>query len=68
MTVSADATGDAEAVANVDDTVDYNAGAADHMVVTATDGTTTAGGTEVLSLQLVDQSVPVRCKCHPGAR
>jgi len=27
---------------------------ADHMVVTATDGTATAGGTEVLTLQLVD--------------
>ena len=30
------------------------AGVADHMVVTATDGTAPAGGTEVLSLQLVD--------------
>ncbi len=55
VTVMTDATGDAEVVANVNDTVAFGAGAADHMLVTATDGTATAGGTEVLSLQLVDQ-------------
>jgi len=55
VTVSADATGDAEAVANVDGNVVFGAAGADHMLVMATDGTATAGGTEVLSLQLVDQ-------------
>ncbi|NIO09012.1 MAG: hypothetical protein GTO40_13750, partial [Deltaproteobacteria bacterium] len=55
VTVMADATGDEEIVADVDDTVVFTAGAADHMVVTATDGSAVAGGTEVLTIQLVDQ-------------
>jgi len=55
VTVSADAAGDAEVVANVDDGVVFVPVGADHMLVTATDGTATAGGTEVLSLQLVDE-------------
>jgi uncharacterized repeat protein (TIGR01451 family) len=55
VTVSANATGDTEGVADVDANVDFGASGADHMLVTATDDSATAGGTEVLSLQLVDQ-------------
>ena len=54
VTVSADATGDAEEVANVDDTVEFLSGS-DHMVVTATDGAAGVGATEVLTLQAVTQ-------------